>query len=326
MNLQFKGGDVSIYGATTGPGGSDNYYRTGAISSSALSGASGRVNIRLDNVHLDLIADASSSTFGKVPAFGLNNPASGRRVNGMTLLGYGDVHITGKSTDGNAVDARFFDNTDLNGHVSIEGQSKSGTGVVMAGQVNANLVNASITGISESGNGVVFDAKSGFADLGNNMIDGISNTGAGIQISGSNVTLSNGALNGTVTSGSGAGVVLTGGGNYTLDGASVTGTSADGAGVAVNGTLTVNNGTAVEGHATGTGNGVSVSGNLATDTGDGISISGTALTGDGVKVDGDTALMNATLSPLITNGSLPASPLQSWLVYGRMSHLIAFWP
>ncbi|EEJ3970395.1 filamentous hemagglutinin N-terminal domain-containing protein [Salmonella enterica] len=303
VNLQFKGGDVSIYGATTGPGGSDNYYRTGAIASSALSGSSGRVNIRLDNVHLDLIADASSSTFGKVPAFGLNNPASGSRVNGMTLLGYGDVHITGKSTDGNAVDARFFDNTDLNGHVSIEGQSKSGTGVVMTGQVNANLVNASVTGISGSGNGVVFDATSGFADLGNNTINGTSNTGTGIKISGSNITLSNGSLSGTVTSGSGAGVVLTGGSNYTLDGASVTGTSADGAGVVVNGTLTVNNGAAVEGHATGSGSGVLVSGNLATDSGDGISINGTAVSGDGIKVGGDTVLMNATLTGHTDSGA-----------------------
>ncbi|ECY1275762.1 filamentous hemagglutinin N-terminal domain-containing protein [Salmonella enterica] len=302
VDIYLSGGRASINGKTTGPGGSDSYYRTGAIATSGLSG-NGRVRIHLNNIELNFNADSSSSTFGKVPAFGLNNPGSGNRVNGMTLLGDGDVHISGKSADGNAVDTRMFNNIDLNGPVSIEGQSKSGTGVVMAAQVNANLVNASITGISESGNGVVFDAKSGFADLGNNMINGTSNTGAGIQISGSNVTLSNGVLTGTVTSGSGAGVVLTGGNNYTLDGASVTGTSADGAGVAVNGTLTVNNGTAVEGHATGSGSGVLVSGNLATDSGDGISINGTAVSGDGIKVGGDTVLTNAMLTGHTDSGA-----------------------
>ncbi|EGL9320536.1 filamentous hemagglutinin N-terminal domain-containing protein [Salmonella enterica] len=313
VDLYFEGGDVSIKAQTTGPGGNNTYYRTGAIAGSGViydngqqyqgMKPDGRMTIHLNNVRLDLSADSSSTTFGKIPAFGLNNPASGSRVNGMTLLGDGDVRINGKSTDGNAVDARFFDNTGLNGHVSIEGQSKSGAGVVMAGQVNANLVNASVTGISEIGNGVVFDAISGFADLGNNTINGKSNTGAGIQVSGNNITLSNGTLNGTVTSGSGAGVVLTGGSNYILDGASVTGTSADGAGVAVNGTLTVNNGTTVEGHATGSGSGVQVSGNLATDTGDGVLITGTALSGDGIKVDGDTTLTNATLTGHTESGA-----------------------
>ncbi|ELG5397488.1 filamentous hemagglutinin N-terminal domain-containing protein [Salmonella enterica] len=310
VDLYLSGGDISLYGQTTGPGGSDSYYRSGAISAAGLANNS-RVIFHLDNVNLNISADSTSSTFGTVPAFGLNNPGSGDRSNGMTFLGEGNVSIRGRSDDGNAVDTRAFDNKGLNGNITILGQSNSGAGVSMTGATNLSLVNASITGISDSGSGVLVDIKPvkgwytnvSTADLGNNTISGISANGAGVKFIGNNVTLTNGTLTGTATAGNGAGVVLTGGGNYTLDGASVTGTSADGAGVAVNGTLTVNNGTAVEGHATGAGNGVSVSGNLATDTGDGITISGTALTGDGIKVDGDTTLMNATLSGQADSGA-----------------------
>ncbi|EHJ0380294.1 hypothetical protein KAC00_004630, partial [Salmonella enterica] len=316
VDLYFSGGDSSISAKTTGVGGSDAYFRTGAIAGSGLLGST-RLNLHLDKVNLNISADSSQSTFGKVPGFGLNNGGANNRVNGLILLGSGDVEIAGKSADGNAVDARFIDNTGLNGQVSIKGKSESGTGVLLSsqtdkstgygintkGELNASLINASVTGVSESGQGVIFNAGKGFADLGNNTIIGTSQTGSGIQLTGNNITLTSGTLTGTATSGNGAGVVLTGGSNYTLDGASVTGTAADGSGIAVNGTLTVNNGTALAGHATGIGNGVTVSGDLATDSGDGISITGTALSGDGIKVDGDTTLTNAVLDGRADSGN-----------------------
>ncbi|EHB3564013.1 hypothetical protein JXH75_004954, partial [Salmonella enterica subsp. enterica serovar Oranienburg] len=190
-------------------------------------------------------ADSSSTSFGQVPAFGIVDVSSRTYINGFIFQGEGDVDISGVSTDGNAVDARLFDNTALVGNLAITGTSQSGTGVYLGGQLNATLVNARITGISESGNGVTLAAKSGTVSLGNNTIIGTSETGSGIQLTGNNITLTSGTLTGTATSGNGAGVVLTGGSNYTLDGASVTGTAADGSGIAVNGTLTVNNGTAL---------------------------------------------------------------------------------
>ncbi|EKI6304517.1 hypothetical protein PF374_003025 [Salmonella enterica] len=266
-------------------------------------------NIILDNANVSINADASGAVSNVVPGFASANSKStdGFELgHGFTFKGTGNVSVTGKSARNDGVNARYLNNVDLNGSLSLYGESVSGAGVNFDARVNATLVNADIRGKSDTGTGVVMslsDSKSKAADLNGNTINGTSETGTGIQISGNNITLSNGTLNGTVTAGSGIGVVLTGGSNYTLDGASVTGTSADGAGVAVNGTLTVNNGTTVEGHATGSGSGVLVSGNLATDSGDGISISGTALSGDGIRVDGDTSLMNATLSGQTDSGA-----------------------
>ncbi|HAF9764145.1 TPA: hypothetical protein G8R83_004528, partial [Salmonella enterica] len=303
VHLGFTQGNASLNAKTTGPGGSDNYFRTGAIAGSGVYQSS-KVYVNLTHSNLNIDADSSSSKYGTVPAFGIVNPGSeGYKVNGFIFQGDGDLNISGVSTDGNAVDARLFDNTALVGNVALTGTSQSGTGVYFGGQLNATLVNARITGISESGNGVTLAAKSGTASLGNNTISGTSETGSGIQLTGNNITLTSGTLTGTATSGNGAGVVLTGGSNYTLDGASVTGTAAGGSGIAVNGTLTVNNGTALAGHATGSGNGVTVSGDLATDSGDGVSITGTALSGDGIKVDGDTTLTGAVLDGRADSGN-----------------------
>ncbi|EBV8143444.1 hypothetical protein AIG97_23615 [Salmonella enterica subsp. enterica serovar Thompson] len=302
VHLDFKGGDISLKGQTTGPGGSDNYYRTGAIAGSGVY-QSAKVYVNLTHSNLKIDADASSSTFGKVPAFGMvNSGTQGYKINGFIFQGDGDVNISGISKDGNAVDVRLFDNTGLVGNVAVTGTSQSGSGIYLGGQLNTTLVNALITGISESGNGVTLTAKSGKTSLDNNTISGTSETGSGIQLTGNNITLTSGTLTGTATSGKGSGVVLTGGSNYTLDGVLVTGTAADGSGIAINGSLTVNNGTAVKGYATGNGNGVTLSGDLSTDSGDGIAITGTALSGDGIKVDGDTTLTNAVLNGISTSG------------------------
>ncbi|EDW0787403.1 filamentous hemagglutinin N-terminal domain-containing protein, partial [Salmonella enterica subsp. enterica] len=296
VHLGFANGNALLKGQTTGPGGSDKYYRTGAIAGAGIYQSS-KIYVNLTHSNLNIDADSSSSAYGTVPAFGIVNPASeGYKINGFIFQGDGNVNISGVSTDGNAVDARLFDNTALTGNVVITGTSKSGTGVYLGGQLNTTLVNAQITGISESGSGVTLAAKSGTTSLGNNSISGTSETGSGIQLTGNNITLTSGTLTGTATSGNGSGVVLTGGSNYILDGVLVSGFAVDGSGISVNGTLTVNNGTTVEGHATGSGNGVTVSGNLATDSGDGISITGTAFSGDGIKVNGDTTLTNAVLS------------------------------
>ncbi|ECX7578024.1 hypothetical protein CG563_25925, partial [Salmonella enterica] len=193
----------------------------------------------------------------------------------------GNVQLTGIGGNGAGIDASI--NTVFQGGVSLSGSSADDVGVSLSfgpgiQEHNMNLNGSNVTGSSENGS-------------------------AGILIEGKNISFTNGTLTGTATSGNGSGVVLTGGSNYTLDGASVTGTAADGSGIAVNGTLTVNNGTVVKGLATGGGNGVTVSGDLVTDSGDGISITGTAFSGDGVKVDGDTTLTNAMLNGRADSGN-----------------------
>ncbi|EBJ4734796.1 hypothetical protein LAH48_004600, partial [Salmonella enterica] len=193
----------------------------------------------------------------------------------------GNVQLTGIGGNGAGIDASI--NTVFQGGVSLSGSSADDVGVSLSfgpgiQEHNMNLNGSNVTGSSENGS-------------------------AGILIEGKNISFTNGTLTGTATSGNGSGVVLTGGSNYTLDGASVTGTAAAGSGIAVNGTLTVNNGTVVKGLATGGGNGVTVSGDLVTDSGDGISITGTAFSGDGVKVDGDTTLTNAMLNGSADSGN-----------------------
>ncbi|EKY8362043.1 filamentous hemagglutinin N-terminal domain-containing protein [Salmonella enterica] len=303
VHLNFTGGDAYLKGQTTGAGGSDSYYRHGAIVGAGIYQPA-KVYVNLTHSNLKVDADSSSSTFGAVPAFGIvNQGTEDYKVNGFIFLGDGDVNISGISTDGNAVDARLFDNTDLSGNVVVTGKSKSGTGVYLGGKLNATLLNALVTGISESGNGVVFEAKSGFTNLGNNTIYGTSETGSGIRMRGNNITLTGGTLTGSATSGNGSGVVLTGGSNYTLDGVSVAGASTDGSGVSVDGALTVNNGTAVEGHATGVGIGVVVSGDLATNSGNSVSLVGTGNVGDGIRVYGNASLNNATMNGAATTGN-----------------------
>ncbi|EAA7989078.1 hypothetical protein BRR55_25460, partial [Salmonella enterica] len=303
VHLDFIGGESLIKGKITGPGVFELGHGLGAIAGTNLESPVS-VYINLTHADLKINGDSSASTTGTITAIGIMNKAAhADRLNGFIFQGNGDVDISGTSSDGNAVDTRLFDNTALSGNFTVTGKSVSGAGVYLAGPLNTSLVNATITGISESGNGVTLAAESGTTSLGNNTISGTSETGTGIQLTGNNITLTSGTLTGTATSGKGSGVVLTGGSNYTLDGASVTGTAADGSGISVNGSLTVNNGTAVKGYATGSGNGVTLSGDLATNSGDGIAITGTALSGDGIKVDGDTTLTSASVTGHTDSGA-----------------------
>ncbi|EOA6846799.1 hypothetical protein ACH8KY_005255, partial [Salmonella enterica subsp. enterica serovar Braenderup] len=193
LHLDFNEGHALFKGQTTGPGGSDSYYGSGGIIGLTFYQPA-RVFVNLTNASLQMDADSSSSKFGATPAFGIVNPSSDDFQSGFVFQGNGDVNISGVSSDGNAVDTRLFDNTALNGNVSVAGKSESGSGVYMGGGLNVTLLNATITGSSGSGNGVTLDATSGTANLGNNSINGTSETGTGIQIKGNNITLTTGTL------------------------------------------------------------------------------------------------------------------------------------
>ncbi|EDT1689542.1 filamentous hemagglutinin N-terminal domain-containing protein, partial [Salmonella enterica subsp. enterica serovar Oslo] len=306
--ISIVNGDLHI-NASTGDAPLTSATAVGAITiNNTYNDPSIPVYILLDNANVSIEADASGATHNPVYGFAASSPvATGSgRSNGFVFKGSGNVTVEGSAAKGDGVNARLLSNTGLSGSFSVQGKSDSGNGVSFDGGVNAELVGAEIKGESKSGAGIAIKAwhkAAKKADLSGSILNGISETGAGIQLTGNNITLTSGTLTGTATSGNGSGVVLTGGRNYILDGASITGTAVDGSGIAVNGTLTVNNGTAVEGHATGNGNGVTVSGDLATDSGGGISITGTALSGDGIKVDGDTTLASAVLNGSADSGT-----------------------
>ncbi|EFB7478851.1 hypothetical protein DFT97_004757, partial [Salmonella enterica subsp. enterica serovar Newport] len=262
---------------------------------------SNNVFVNLDQAALTLIADASGSVRDKVPGFASATAVNSPWVaNGFIFTGNGNVSVTGKSSLSDGIDARVITNKDLNGTLSLQGESDSGVGVTLDGPLDAHLVNASISGTSHSGIGVNISALKGKADLGNNEITGISDTSAGVQIIGSNVTVTNGVLTGR-SGGAGAGVSLQGGSQYTFSGVNVTGQSVDGAGVSVSGNLAVNDQTTLNGTASGAGDGISVTGSLQSVGG--VTLNGTAVDGNGVAVSGNTSLNNATVSGDSTSGS-----------------------
>ncbi|EHN3208200.1 filamentous hemagglutinin N-terminal domain-containing protein [Salmonella enterica] len=290
--ITFKGGKSSMTSCSHGV-----YTRFSAYS------ATHTTNFILDGA--DFVFNVLSETAPNPGVSMVGTTEVNKYGSGFAFSGNGNVQLNIHTiSPEEAIYLNRLTNKDLLGDFSLNVTNDIGDAIVMPGHTTVNLVNATITGTSGTGAGFRLEStdKSNVS-LGNNTITGISKTGSGIQLIGNNITLSNGTLIGTTTSGNGSGVVLTGGSNYTLDGASVTGTAADGSGIAVNGTLTVNNGTVVKGLATGGGNGVTVSGDLVTDSGDGISITGTAFSGDGVKVDGDTTLTNAMLNGRADSGN-----------------------
>ncbi|EEC4823871.1 filamentous hemagglutinin N-terminal domain-containing protein [Salmonella enterica] len=291
-SITFKGGKSSMTSCSHGV-----YTRFSAYS------ATHTTNFILDGA--DFVFNVLSETAPNPGVSMVGTTEVNKYSSGFAFSGNGNVQLNiHTNSPEEAIYLNRLTNKDLLGNFSLNVTNDIGDAIVMPGHTAVNLVNATITGTSGTGAGFRLEStdKSNVS-LGNNTITGISKTGSGIQLIGNNITLSNGTLNGTTTSGNGSGVVLTGGSNYTLDGASVTGTAAAGSGIAVNGTLTVNNGTVVKGLATGGGNGVTVSGDLVTDSGDGISITGTAFSGDGVKVDGDTTLTNAMLNGRADSGN-----------------------
>ncbi|HBZ9867792.1 TPA: hypothetical protein MND73_004797, partial [Salmonella enterica subsp. houtenae] len=292
MNLNASVGDtVPSTGTPSAAFSFENYY------------VPNRVEFILSNASISINADASESTRFNIPAFAAATPqATSGFINGFTFTGAGNVSVTGKSYAGDGVNARYFDNTNLNGSLSVTGSSVTGTGVNFDKYLDTNLVNATVSGDSVSGVGILLASNSGSSNLNGNILTGTSATGqAGLQFIGQNVTLTNGTLTGTVTSGDGSGVVLSGGNGYTLDGVSVNGTSVNGTGVSVSGNLALNNNASLAGNATGAGSGVSVKGNLSSSGG--VNICGTATTGDGVTVAGDTSLVNATLKGQADSGN-----------------------
>ncbi|EBG1930762.1 filamentous hemagglutinin N-terminal domain-containing protein, partial [Salmonella enterica] len=256
----------------------------------------------LDNADMNLKVSAAA-------AAAIDELAPSGYATGYVFSGNGNVTISAhnNSTSAAALGSNVFDNTALHGRFSIDATNDSWTAILFSGKTRFSVVNATIHGHSGGdGGGVVIDASSGDSiqvNLGNNTINGDSVSGTGIEIKGKNVSITNGTLSGTATSGNGVGVKLSGGSNYTLDGANITGHAVNGSGVIITGSLTVNNGTSVAGQATGSGSGIRVSGNLSTGEGGGITLNGTASAGDGVVVAGNTMLMNATLQGLTDSGA-----------------------
>ncbi|EAQ6819837.1 hypothetical protein BCN13_28255, partial [Salmonella enterica] len=306
--IEFRDGSSTIH--ATDKGNQIDIARgvndQGAIGILSWLGRSRDIEFKLSNASLSITAESMGESVGGLKSYSVfDGPDEIARKSGYKFTGQGDVSVTGTADKGDAVDLRVLDNRGLNGKFTVNGKSNRGVGVIVPEFANVDVINATITGSSHSGTGIrinAADKNTHQVNLNGNTLIGTSDTSTGININGNNVTITNGTLNGTATSGNGAGVTITGGTNYTLDGAKVTGQSADGAGVSVGGTLTVNNGTVVNGTSSGSGAGVSVAGTLTTTSGDGVTLKGKSDSGDGVRVAGDTSLMNASVDGTSASG------------------------
>ncbi|MDM8918015.1 filamentous hemagglutinin N-terminal domain-containing protein, partial [Escherichia coli] len=225
--------------------------------------------------------------FGETPSYGpsiLNMTFSNGSVV-MNATNNGTGEINGNITEYKSAIATdmWGDNTDVNYplHVNISlsnsnlticASSEDADGIY-GSNVNSfwNITgtgNASITGMSQHGNGVSLeDININASGLnGTTTLTGIATgNGNGVDISGDS-TLTNTTVNGNGTDGSGVNISgnLTNSGNSTVTGNA----SGNGTGVDINGTVT---GGDITGNASGNGNGVNISGNIT----DGV-ISGSA--------------------------------------------------
>ncbi|EBM6148997.1 filamentous hemagglutinin N-terminal domain-containing protein [Salmonella enterica] len=233
---------------------------------------------------------------------------SAKHAAGYVFSGKGNVTIDARNNssgpDSDTLYINLLNNTGLDGTFTVNATNNAGTAISIGGNTNVSLANATITGISKgSGAGIKIAPTKGKVNLNNVMLNGVSSRGNGIDVRGNiPVNMTNSVLNGT-TSANGVGVQLVGSSNYTLDGVSVIGKSSNGSAVSITGPVTVNNGTQVAGTATGSGAGVSATGNLVTDRGDGIQISGTAVSGSGIVLVGNTVLTGASLTGNSTTGT-----------------------
>ncbi|EHB9917685.1 hypothetical protein JZA69_005226, partial [Salmonella enterica] len=220
-SITFKGGKSSMTSCSHGV-----YTRFSAYS------ATHTINFILDGA--DFVFNVLSETAPNPGVSMVGTTEVNKYSSGFAFSGNGNVQLNiHTNSPEEAIYLNRLTNKDLLGNFSLNVTNDIGDAIVMPGHTAVNLVNATITGTSGTGAGFRLEStdKSNVS-LGNNTITGISKTGSGIQLIGNNITLSNGTLNGTTTSGNGSGVVLTGGSNYTLDGVSVTGTAADGSGIA----------------------------------------------------------------------------------------------
>ncbi|ELT9206868.1 filamentous hemagglutinin N-terminal domain-containing protein [Salmonella enterica] len=234
-------------------------------------------------------------------------------TSGFVFSGNGNAQLNiHASSPDSAFYANRLETNNLHGNFSLNVKNDIGDAIVMLGRTTMNLVNASITGISSTGAGIRLEVgNNSSVSLGNNTITGISDTGSGIQLTGNNITLTDGTLNGS--SGSGDGVVVSG--NATLTNVTMSGETQTGTGAVVSGKLTADDTTQVTGKATQEGGtGVTLNGTVTGGKVDGTATSGDAVqlaegavltnavvtgnasTGTGLNVSGNATLTNATVS------------------------------
>ncbi|HGG5186080.1 TPA: beta strand repeat-containing protein, partial [Salmonella enterica] len=202
---------------------------------------------------------------------GIYQKAVSTDLSGLTFTGTGNVTVNATATTGNGIQVGKLDNSGLTGETTIIGTSKgNGSGILLTGNMNVNLVNATVCGSSAKGSGITVNAAGSLVQGAHLKISGgrltgtsTSGTASGVNISGRNVNIT-GATEINGTSAGGAGVKLNASGAYNLNNVTITGKSDTGSGVDIGGSISSGN-TAITGNST-SGNGVLLSGCITGDT------------------------------------------------------------
>ncbi|EDH5794462.1 hypothetical protein CB225_24555, partial [Salmonella enterica subsp. enterica serovar Newport] len=158
--LKFIDGTSAINAKATVDGG-DDYFGQGAIFFNHLSGKV-EVGIVVNNGSLNITA--SSKDLKNVTAFNMGELGT-TSSDGVIFSGNGDVTITGKSNGSTGLSSHMFNNEHLSGHLTINGESETGTGILIQKTATSNLVNATINGVSQSGTGIRISAENGSTNL-----------------------------------------------------------------------------------------------------------------------------------------------------------------
>ncbi|ENU2135368.1 beta strand repeat-containing protein, partial [Salmonella enterica] len=304
-SLIFNNGNVSITGIQRGP---RDVVGSGGISAQSIL-VYGNIlqsitNITTSNVGNFTIYGITKIGNSLVPGIGSSGLAgvAAQASNNIKLNFSGQVgrlNINGEANSGSGVNTQVFNAGSLNATdgISIQGESKSGTGVVLsAGDYSKNEVN--IIGKSTSGNAVRLDNN---ISLTNANISGTSGTGSGVVFSGATHNLTNVEVTGQTEGTSGSGILISGldGDNVSMQGTS---NGSRGTGISLSGSVLLSGNSLLNGISP-TGTGLNVGGKVEVAEGSTGSLTGTSTTGRGVLVDGNTQLNNATVSGNATEGS-----------------------
>ncbi|HGB5310833.1 TPA: hypothetical protein ACIVON_005382, partial [Salmonella enterica subsp. enterica serovar Poona] len=164
VSLGFSNG-ISAINAKAEAEGGDGYFGQGAIFFNNFYD-NPVLNLSVNNGDLNITA--SSEGLKDVAAFNMADMGT-NSGNGIKLSGNGNITLTGKSDGSTGLSAGMFNNEQLTGHLTINGQSSTGTGVLVNSSASSHLVNASINGISQTGTGLlVTTTGSASADLNGN--------------------------------------------------------------------------------------------------------------------------------------------------------------
>ncbi|EII7450744.1 hypothetical protein LHS21_005067, partial [Salmonella enterica subsp. enterica serovar Newport] len=295
QTLEFMNGSATIHALDKGKLSSGDVATSndaGAMGISTWNGEDTKAYIKVSNATLDIIAESKGNSRGGISPYlqGYDSPNDKARGSAFIFSGDGDVSIKGVSEKGVGVDIRVLDNRSLNGKFTVTGESDSGTGIIIPEFADINVVNASISGSSKTGVGILINAtdrNSVKVDFQGNTMSGMSESGeAGFQIKGKNVSIANGSVYGSVKSGPGAGVSFSGTGNFKVSSVVVKGESTEGTGVSAD-NLEVNDAT-IDG--TGGKVGTQISGELTNNGNGKTSIHGSSPDGDGVQASGPVSL------------------------------------